>query len=222
LFSLFSGANKDVAMFPEKRNFCQTSQGFTFIEVAIVLIIAGIILSIGAASWITFMEGRRVAKTRSVLQQAKDCLVKRVVFNERYPRTEDFDSCMNATGKDGWNQGIKCLDGVNSEGDTLNGTDFVVTDDARNQTAVVMDNSSLVTTEQGDQFPVAFVLFSLGDNGKADNTSYDGADRIQPLADLSTTPDFTSSNDPDDEFDDIFLVVKSYELAAAIKNAVGH
>ncbi|MDD2219426.1 MAG: prepilin-type N-terminal cleavage/methylation domain-containing protein [Desulfoplanes sp.] len=210
-------------MFPEKRNFCQASQGFTFIEMAIVLIIVGVILSIGAASWITFMEGRRVAKTRSVLQQAKDCLVKRVVFNERYPRTEDFGACINATGKDGWNRDIKCLVGVNSTGTTLDGTDFVVTDDARNQNATVLNYDTVqVITVQGNQTSVAFVLYSLGDNGLADDTSYDGADWIQPLADLSTTPDFTPSNDPDDEFDDIFLVVKSYELAAAIKNAVGH
>lgn len=201
-------------MFPEKRNFCQTPHGVTLIEMAIVLIIVGIILSIGVASWVTFMEGRRVVKTRSVLQQAKDCLVKRVVFNERYPRTADFLACLDEAGSDGWNREITCLVGVNSTGTTLDGTDFVVTDEARNQTAVGMDNSSIVITEQGNQFPVAFVLFSRGDDGEADDESYETADRIFPLS--GTTPDFSSPSD------DVFMVVKSYELAAAIKNAVGH
>lgn len=216
--------------FRRKVRATETAPGFTFLELAIVLVIAGVILSIGAASWMTFMEGRRVAKTRSVLQQAKDCLVRRVVFNERYPGIKDSDSeypndfkvCLDDAGNDGWNNEIKCLVGYDSERNTLDGGDFIVTDDARNQTAVDLDYDEIqVFTSQGNQTGVAFVLYSLGSNGQADDTSYGGADRIQPIADLEDTPDFTPPDDPDDDFDDIFLVVKSYELIAAIKNAVG-
>ena len=197
-----------------KKLFHKTTHGFTFIEVAVVLIIAGIILSIGAASWVTFLEGRRVAKTRSVLQEAKDCLVRRVVFNERYPRTEDFEACLDESGSDGWGREIKGLVGVNSSDATLDGTDFVVTDNVRNQTAVVMDDDAVVTTDQGNQSRVAFILFSSGDDGDADDTSYDTTSRISSMS--GSIPDFSSTSD------DVYLVVKSYELAAAIKHAVGH
>ena len=197
-----------------KKFFSTRTRGFTLVEVAIVLVIVGIILSIGTASWITFMEGRRVSKTRSVLQQGKDCLVRRVVFNERYPRTEDFTACLDDAGADGWGREIKCLVGVNSSDATLSGMDFVVTDNVRNQTAVVMDDNSKVITDQGDQTRVVFVLFSLGDDGSADDASYDTTSQVASMSGI--TPDFSSTND------DIYFVIKSYELAAAIKNAVGH
>ncbi len=205
-----------------KKYFCKTNRGFTFIEVAIVLIIAGIIISVGAASWLTFMEGRRVAKTRSVLQQAKDCLVRRVVFNERYPREEDFTDCLDEAGSDGWGRQVYGLVGhPDGDDDPLDGTDFVVSDDARDQTMTTVSADYVVTTVQGNQTKIAFVLFSRGKDGKADDTSYD-EDEISYDEDDHTATLPKSGADFSSTTDDLYLVVKSYELIAAIKNAVGH
>jgi prepilin-type N-terminal cleavage/methylation domain-containing protein len=195
------------------------NRGFSLIELAIILVIVGIILSIGTASWVTFMEGRRVAKTRSVLQQAKDCLVRRVVFNERYPRAVDFEECVGEVGKDGWNRNVGWLIGFNDDEDALNGTMFVARDDARNQTATYPDTESRAVTETGDQKSVALILLSAGDDGDWDHSSYktelNGAGPY--VLNSSNPPDFVAS-----QKDDIFLVVKGYEFTAAIKNAVGH
>ena len=192
--------------------------GFTFLELAIVLIVVGVILSIGAASWITFMEGRRAVKTRSVLQQAKDCLVRRVVFNERYPREDDFDDCMGESGKDGWSRETAWLVGFDENNDALNGTMFVVRDAARNQNATYPDADSMVITSSGDQENVAFVLLSKGEDGAWDSSTYAGKlGESDPHVLDAVVPDFVSSHK-----DDIFLVVKGFELAASIKNAVGH
>lgn len=195
------------------------TQGFSLIEIAIVLVIVGIILSIGTASWVTMVEGRRVAKTRSVLQQAKDCLVRRVVFNERYPREKDFEECVGEAGRDGWNQDVGWLIGFNGDGDVLNGSMFVASDDARNQTATYPDSDSRATTETGEQKSVALILLSSGDDGEWDHSSY-------RTVLTGTSPYVLNSINPPDfvasQKDDIFQVVKGYELTAAIKNAVGH
>jgi len=193
------------------------NRGFSLIELAIILVIVGIILSIGTASWVTFMEGRRVAKTRSVLQQAKDCLVRRVVFNERYPRGKDFEECVGEVGKDGWNRNVGWLRGFNDKNETLDGTMFVVRDEAREQNATYPNVESNATTDTGEQKSIAFILMSRGDDGGWYDSSYGSifSGNTSGVL-LSGSPHLNATND------DIFLIVKGYELTAAIKNAVGH
>ncbi|MCF8085645.1 MAG: prepilin-type N-terminal cleavage/methylation domain-containing protein, partial [Desulfohalobiaceae bacterium] len=56
----------------------EQEQGFTFVELALVLVVMGLLLFLGDGAWLSLKESREVAKTRSSLQQIRNCLMGRM------------------------------------------------------------------------------------------------------------------------------------------------
>lgn len=202
-------------MLRAQRHTAAPARGFTLLEIALVLVVVGILLAIGLLSWSSFAESRRYSKTNSQLMQMKNCLVRCIVFTEHYPRQEDFEHCRDLTGKDAWGGDIKWIVGVNNAGTRLDKTHAVVTDEARNQTAETLHSSHKVITANGNFTNVAFALVSLGANGTADNATYGALNSADWFVLSAVDPNFSTASD------DLVLVVTGYELAAIIKNAVG-
>jgi prepilin-type N-terminal cleavage/methylation domain-containing protein len=205
------------------------ARGFTLVELAIVLIIVGLVVSLGTAAWVSLMESRKVVQARSVLQQAKDCLVKRVVFSERYPtynataagfcddvnNDKDVNSCLCRPGiHDPWSGDIYYLSGIQDAANTSLLGEPVVQDEAKGQYAVSPHDDSQALNTAGDTVEdVAFVLLSLGKNDTPDGSGYaalQGNTRVSVI-DAADPPDFSSAGD------DVVLIVTSHELAAAVR-----
>ncbi len=190
-----------------------SSRGFSLLEIAIVLIVVGILLGIGLLSWSSFVDSRRYSKTNSQLMQMKDCLVRCIVFTEHYPRQADFEQCSELTGKDAWGGRLRWIVGATSTG-ALNEQHAVVTDTPRNQTATALAGYNIFTAN-GNFANVAFALVSLGEDGAADNPTYATLNNANSSILNAMSPDFSAAST------DIVLVVTGYELAATIKNVVG-
>lgn len=202
-------------MLRAQRHTAAPARGFTLLEIALVLVVVGILLAIGLLSWSSFAESRRYSKTNSQLMQMKDCLVRCIVFTEHYPRQDDFENCRDLTGKDAWGGDIKWIVGVNNAGTRLDKTHAVVTDVARNQTAEGLHSSHEIITANGNFTNVAFALVSLGEDGEANSSTYNALNSAEWLKLSGSSPHFSAASD------DLVLVVTGYELAATIKNAVG-
>lgn len=173
--------------------------GFTLIEMGIVLVIIGLLITAGAVGWSSVLEGRRIAKTASALYEAKECLLKRMFYSNRYPTytgnetatltdntlcsdttrfhptIPDLDSCL-CDKLDAWGQPLYFLEGVYESAPGVYSplTDLYVTNnEAQDQTATFPDSDSAIINKDGDTISnIAFVIISFGRDTTPDNTSY--------------------------------------------------
>lgn len=219
-------------------------EGMTLVEVAIVLVIAGIILGIGASSWMLLAEGRKNSSTLATMRRARDCMVNYVAQTGLYPAySADLASDANAAvdicllGKvDGWGRQIMFLEGLpdggvgNLAGGCLLATDLVADDDpcspsyALRTPPIKPDAASTLTDKDGNVISdLAFVLVSFGRLRNADHTSY--GNRLDPAQagvfanriNSASPPDFSTSllTSPAED-DDLYLAVTYPELVAEV------
>jgi prepilin-type N-terminal cleavage/methylation domain-containing protein len=208
--------------------------GFTLIELAIVLVVGGLLIGLGISSWVGFRDSRRLALAASLEYQMKDCLTRRVLHSERYPTwsgavacdtTLDVDACMCSNGSpilDPWGKPFLFLSGWDTTptarglGDVSSATSsqFVISDTARDQTRTAPAVSSNATDHTGaGRRDVAFILVSYGQDTLADSTSYGsrfGTNRAAAL-DPTARPDFQTGHK-----DDVYLIVTAGELTASL------
>jgi type II secretory pathway pseudopilin PulG len=206
------------------------SSGFTLIEMAVILVIIGLILFVGVASWQMLSEGRRITRTRIILEEAKDCLIKRMYYTEAYPRfhtgrdasnsSADVDQCLGEK-RDAWGHPLRYLGGINATNGSLAGQ-FIIDDRAENQTAVSPgDWSNAIDKDGNNTGDIAFVLISFGRDGQADHSSYGGRlptdDIYEPTQTASSTED-DPANPPQFNVtgDDLSLIVTGNELKALL------
>lgn len=205
--------------------------GMTLIEIAIVLVIAGILLGLASMSWNMLYEGRKIAITRGEMRRVKNCIVSRVVADGIYPNfTAGFtdssravDSCLN--GKlDAWGGNIRYIAGFATNG-TLSGQCVLarpgVSASDPCSTGVAPDISSNATGFDGYSAQrVAFVLMSYGKSFQPDNDSTIG--NLFTTGNLAATmlgspnqPNFML-NDAGRNDDDVYLIMTYTELASEI------
>ncbi len=174
------------------------AKGFTLIEMAIDLVIIGILLSAAGIGWYSLLEGRRLAKTYGTLVQAKECLIKRMLYSNQYPSytanldcddetapyafdlsAKDVDACL-CNLRDAWGKRLYFIEGraSNSTGSIYyplsQGTKYVADNLPQNATATNPDSgNSTITDKDGNTIKyIAFVLVSSGKNLYLDHDSY--------------------------------------------------
>ncbi|NJB67872.1 prepilin-type N-terminal cleavage/methylation domain-containing protein [Desulfobaculum xiamenense] len=175
------------------------TRGFTIIEMAIVVVIVGILISASSFAWVTVWEGRRLGKTNAVLIEVRNCLVKRMYYSNAYPsysgdatagRTDNTDcdpANVNATGKDvdacmcgfldAWGNRLFLIEGVRDPSDTPLGESApaYITDNpakGHNATAPSSTRSIIVDKDGNTVRYIVFVLVSPGKDGQLDDDSY--------------------------------------------------
>ena len=229
--------------------FCQTESGgrvgrievrkgsgFSLVELAIVLVVVGVLLAAGVTAWRSVVETRKITKSASVLYQVRDCLIRRMAFSERYPTYTpnlafdcsnadpmlDVDNCTCGTGvTDAWGRRVLYIEGLNASDPSGSGGPLrnmhLVTDSAKNMSRNETHADSDATDHKGTvREDVAFILLSLGEDGApcdaaGGTCSYNlfGGDLIGTLSGYN--PDFQ------DQDDDVYLIVTSQEIMGEIR-----
>ncbi|MBT8764141.1 type II secretion system protein [Desulfohalobiaceae bacterium Ax17] len=203
--------------------------GFTLVELALVLVIVGLLIGGGVLSWTSLMQARKIAATRSALNQAKDCLFRRIAYTNKYPdytpapdcssvdQTKDVDVCLCGI-KDAWGNRLRFLEGLEQGGDGLSqSSDYVIANLAQDQArATISPDSKVIDVHNKERTGVAFILISFGKNGQADDSSYGdrfvSSDTLAAALDPDNPPNFYHPDDA--SYDDLALIVTASELQA--------
>lgn len=218
----------------------QGSKGFTLIEMAIVLVIAGIIMGIGASGWMLLAEGRKNTSTYATMRRVRDCIENYVAQSGLYPSyssnlATDTNAAVNLClgGKlDAWGEQIMFLEGIRDGGGNLSGLCLLSTETAdsndpcspqhTSSPPIHPDAASTITDKDGNTIEdVAFVLISFGRQRNADHTSY--GDRLDPAQAGVFANQISSASPPNfsasllaNEDDDIYLAVTYPELVSEV------
>lgn len=206
-------------------------RGYTLVEMAIVLVIAGILLGLASLSWSLLYDGRKISITRGEMRSIRNCIVNRVVSDGLYPNfTPDLsdssgtvDMCL-AGKRDSWGRSIRYIAGFATNG-TLAGQCVLAKPGVAASdpcyTGVAPDTASNATGFDGYSAQrVAFILLSYGRSLAPDNDSTIG--NLFTAGDLAVTmygspnqPNFML-NDLGREDDDVYYIVTYTELASEI------
>lgn len=201
-------------------------QGFTLIELSIVIVVMGIILSIGVASWMSLMHGYEVSQTRATLKAIKSCLSKRMIYTENYPnysqdlkatdctndnyhKTNAVDYCLcQDKYQDAWGNRIRYLGGVNGTNKNIQGKPIFENQDTGlfNSTNFPGKDSRVINKQGKVVQHVAFVLLSKGRNQKFEFTDQLNNTLVGNLSNIN--PDLSNPEDNDDQA----LIITGHEL----------
>lgn len=230
----------------EMRRSGRREGGFTLIEMAIVLVIAGIMMGIGVSGWMLLAEGRKNSATLATMRKVRDCMVNYVAQTGLYPAySADLASNANAAvdiclrdRNDAWGEQIMFLEGIRDGGGSFGGptappeglcllaTDLVADGDpcSTNYTVIAdrppikPDATSTLTDKDGNSISdLAFVLISFGRLRTADHTSY--GNLLDPTQAGVFANQITSGSPPNfntSQVDDLYLVVTYPELVSEV------
>lgn len=128
-----------------------SSKGFTFIEMAMVLVVIGIIISMGVALVGPITKKIKRTDSKEIVNVANESVLGFVIKNKRLPTTEEFSSYFK--DRDAW-------------GNTL----FYYADSNSTSGNICHSTSSgfQVNDEGTLKSNVAYILLSKGDNGTND------------------------------------------------------
>lgn len=79
-------------------------QGFTLIELAMVITVVGFLLSFGVTSWMSMKTSQQISAANAALRTAARCLTGYVIHSEKIPPHAYFTE--HCTDKDPWGQDI--------------------------------------------------------------------------------------------------------------------
>jgi len=146
-------------------------RGFTLIEMAIILVILGLILGIGTSTMIQFIKWNKRKETREKLSTAVESVVGFVKVNGYLPDTSEFESIFG--GKDGFGQNFiyvyphKLIKSFFEQYESK-GYEVSICD-VKSVSSGIIDNGTGSTLSN-----VAFFVFSKGEDYRS-NTYCDGS-----------------------------------------------
>ena len=79
-------------------------QGFTLIELAMVITVVGLLLSFSVSSWMSMRTSQQISAANATLTTAARCLTSYVIHSEKIPPHAYFTE--HCTAKDPWGQNI--------------------------------------------------------------------------------------------------------------------
>ncbi len=194
--------------------------GFTMIELSVVLVIIGVIMFAGIASWSTIVAGQRINSTRAEMENIKRCLINRVMYSDAFPTWDltgmncntprsqfDVEHCLCGR-TDAWGNAIRYIAGLEEGGSSglgQNATHYIVTNEPQGRgggdiTKPSPANSQVNGTDGMIQ-SVAFVLLSYGSDRQPDPDSADPNETYGPLFD----GDLTAGNQPVNRIGDFIV-----------------
>ncbi|MCI4625733.1 MAG: type II secretion system GspH family protein, partial [Candidatus Magnetoovum sp. WYHC-5] len=148
-------------MFKQVKVVLHLQDGLTLIEMAVVLVIVGIILGMGANLLGPLIDMQNVNKTKNIVDAARESVIGYTAQNKRLPTSSEFKGVVTKA-IDGWNQNLLYL--IDS---TLGSTNNIC---GRKTTSVTVrsciDNSNCASgTANVDYVDIKNIAFLAASNG---------------------------------------------------------
>jgi len=203
----------------------QKDEGFTLVEIAIVLVIVGLLISLGAALLGPLTKKTKMTESREVVKTARDAFLGFVVKNGFLPREEAVATppCINASCQVGTTCDPFCEVGVRRSDSWGSNLMYYAADEiegaGRNACGVNTTAMQVNDCQSGTcvtKTNVAYVIYSLGAdvNGECTGTTSPYTVRLQDFGyDAGCVPNPTN---PQFRYDDIVQYISLDEIRAAM------
>lgn len=189
-------------------------RGFTLIEMAMVLILLGLIIGTIAPLMVSMVKRDKLAEGKKTVRTARNEIVGYVIINKRLPDSQ----ALNIIGHsiDPWQNSLFYVQAAD-----LTGLDLCSANPTITQLAVCLDGDCSACKKSD----IAFIIGSKGGNFNRQtempfNQDADPADREMRLYTYGTQIDNYSAggdpNRPADHYDDIVEYIQLSELAAVL------
>ncbi len=190
----------------------KNKKGFTLVELAIVLVVIGILLGLGVALLGPLTKQAIFKRSRERVKACKEAIIGFVVTSRRLPTQQEFQSICNQ--KDAWGRSLIYIpddstvnyDGNNDRADLT--TQNTCCSSLPSDMAV--NDRAFTGGANNYKEDVAFIVLSEGENRSQDGSLVTGQDVDGVIYALYTIEEYT------DTYDDIIEYVTVYELRDAI------
>ena len=179
------------------------NQGLTLVEVAIVLVILGLLIGLGASLIGPLTKRAKIQESRDIVKQAKESFLGYAVKNGYLPQEGTYNNStpvqafqdVGTKGRDAWLKPLRYIAANEIEGSSVN--------------VCGINTTSLTITDRGTVHSnIAFIIISGGENFniQTENTIYE--------AGTPNIDDFTSDINRQEDYDDIVSYVSLDEIRA--------
>jgi prepilin-type N-terminal cleavage/methylation domain-containing protein len=161
--------------------------GFTLVELAIVLVILGLLVGIGAQMIGPLTKRMKLNETRQIVNSARESLLGYAVVNGYLPSDTDSNPLgkAGAQSKDAWGREL-----VYFADDAVEGAGVEICDVTETNFKIyICDDSGCTDYEELEN--IAFIVFSTGEdfNGEGTTTSASGSGSICSSYTMPSCPD---------------------------------
>lgn len=125
-------------------------QGFTLIELSMVITVIGLLLSFGITSWMSMKTSQQISAANTTLKTVSNCLINYVIHSGTIPPQAYFSKHCSAS--DPWGENIVYYNSGDSQ-------------------KISSLTTRTVTDENGSHIDAAWVLVSSGPNKTIETTS---------------------------------------------------
>ena len=178
------------------------NKGFTLIELAIVLIILGILVGVGAGMLGISIKTNQFDKSRRIVEEAKEAIIGFTVKNMRLPTKTEFSSTARDT--DAWGRTLVYI----SANSTNSGVTVNLSDNDTNICCGISETDLSIYDNRTSNFckeNIAFIILSTGEN------------RVQDMSDVTCNSHTAKLiNEIGKNYDDIVEYASLNQLVSSV------
>ena len=181
-----------------KRKFIKNQTGFTLIEMAIILVIVGILIGMGSGLIGPLIKSSKYRGSKDTLEAALTSIIGFSTINERIPTTSEFSSTVRMPN-DSWGDPLIYISDSNLIDKTAGG----VCGRKTTGISVLLCPDAVCASPTETINNVAFVVLSKGEN-KNRQTEISGGGAVTVYSiDIPNIDDYTTDMDRPEPYDDL-------------------
>lgn len=185
----------------------KNNKGFSLIELSIVLVIMGILISFGSGMIAPLTKRVKYTETKEVMNAAVESIISFASANNRIPTTSEFQNIVR-TSRDAWSKDLYYIPDVNL--DDLNAGGVC----GRKTTGIMVRFcTNALCTSYNDISNVAFVIVSGSENHNIQTNNVSGRVTVYQTGAINID-DYTTDTNRPETFDDLIKWITLDELRA--------